>query len=286
MAGVKEPVLSTETVRFEGRDYGFVANDRGVINAVPFFDSLAFMDAGVNWSMPGKLEVRAAILHHWAGWYGPKLGPGATASQEFAQLVACARDHRAKWGIGPGYNLVVFPSNRVWAVGRHGTHRAHTKGRDPETRRPWNEVGRGIAVAGNLSLEPMHGASGVIRAVQEVMSWPGAIPGMAIHEHGITPTVNSAGVMFPQATECPGKNLAAWRAAGGLVLGGVPTHQPDRWQEGYLQGHRTGYGKGAATVAAAYLDAVEVANGEATAAISSPPPPGHVPAAPPLAVAS
>lgn len=213
--------LGQQIVTYGGREYGWTTNGRGVINAIPHFDTREYMDPATNWSMPSaRLEVRAVILHHWAGWYGPRLTASATASQEFEQLVACARDHRARFGIGPGYNLIVFPSGRVWAVGRHGTHRAHTKGRDAKSMRPWNEVGRSVCVAGNLSEEPvgMPLARGIRTAVAEVMSWPGVIPDIVVHEHGLIPTVDSAGTRYSQATECPGRNLSAWRAQGGLTL--------------------------------------------------------------------
>ncbi|MGE3414301.1 MAG: hypothetical protein AB7L91_19050, partial [Dehalococcoidia bacterium] len=52
-------------------------------------------------------------------------------------------------------------------------------------------------------------------------TWRGVRADVVIHEHGLTPTVNSAGVKFSQATECPGRNLSAWRAAGGIRVGEV-----------------------------------------------------------------
>ncbi|MCK9485581.1 MAG: hypothetical protein M0R73_02605 [Dehalococcoidia bacterium] len=251
--------MGQQIVTYGGREYGFITNGRGVINAVPFFDTAEFADPATNWAIPSKsLEVRAVLLHHWAGWYGPRLTETATASQEFDQLVACARDHRTRFGIGPGYNLIAFPSGRVWAVGRHGTHRAHTKGREVKSMRPWNEVGRGACVAGNLSEEPMTQrlAQAVRTMVAEVMSWPGVIPDVAVHEHGLTPTVNSAGTKYSQATECPGRALSAWRAQGGLTMPntqatpddpawkqyqpGPVSYEPEPLQEVWRQGYRVG----------------------------------------------
>lgn len=235
-------------VQFEGQTIGFVANDRGVIQAVPYFDTAEFMRGGKSpWALPGNLEVRAIVLHHTAGWYGAALTAKATESQEFAQLVALARDHVTRFGIGPGYNVAVFPSGRVWAVGRHGTRRAHTKGRDPVTRRRWNEVGRGIVAFGNFSVEPFtrRQGAGLIAAVQDSLTWSGVTDDVAIHEHGLIPTVDAAGVKYSQATECPGANLAAWRAAGNLVLdgGAEPAFQPDRWETGWAAGYAFGRGE-------------------------------------------
>jgi N-acetylmuramoyl-L-alanine amidase len=241
------PPLGQEVLTFEGQELGFVVNGagRGIIDVSSYFDTENVMAGGpAAWRIDEALRVEAIILHHWAGWYGPRLDARATAAQEFEQLVACARDHHARFGIGPGYNVIVFPSGRAWAVGKHGTHRAHTIGRNPESGAYWNTVGRAICAAGNYEEEPVGPllAEALRRAVDHVRTWPGVLPDAPVHEHGLTPTVNAAGVMFSQGTACPGRNIAAWRAAGGL---NAPP-QTDRFEDGRRLGRREGYDRGVA----------------------------------------
>jgi len=277
-------MLNQQVVTFAGDDLGFVVNDHGVIDATAYFNTGEFMAGGPErWALAAPPEVHAVLLHHWGGWYGPRLDAKATPSEEFAQIVGCARDHRERFGIGPGYSLNVFPSGRVWAVGKHGTHRAHTAGREPQTRERWNVVGRAVAVAGDYETEDVTVtlARGIRDAIAEVTRWPGAGRNLPVFEHGLTPTVDSAGVMFAQATPCPGRNLAAWRAAGGLTLNGAESHQPDRFGEGYVQGYRVGFGRGVKDVLAAFDDAMDAG----AALISAPPDPPVVPAAPPVLTA-
>lgn len=271
-------------VSFEGASLGFDVNDRGIIDATNYFHAKEFMDGGpAAWTL-SAVRVVALLLHHSAGWYGQALTEKATVHQEFAQLVAMARDHRARFGVGPAYNVAVFPSGRRWAIGKHGTHRAHTAGRDPVSRERWNEVGRALVVMGDYEAgemsKPMQ--AGVCWAVADMLSWRGVEADVPIHEHGLTPTVNSDGMRYSQGTACPGRYVAAWRAAGGLVVPGqtVPAYQPDltdaAFGRGYLDGYRTGYGKGAA---AAY-DLVHANDEAAMRLVSSPPPAVTVPPTP------
>jgi len=274
-------------VTWEGKKLGFLTESRQgrsgmwIVDATTYFDAPEFKDPKVNWSI-AKPRVLACILHHAAGWYGPRLTENATPTAEFAFVLALARDHRERFGIGPGYNYIAFPSGRAWAVGRHGTHRAHTKGRDPATLENWNVVGRSVCAAGDLSAEPMTNglARAITAAVADIGRLPGAVAGMPVYEHGLIPTVNSAGVRYSQATDCPGRNLSAWRAAGGLVSQGEPVYEPDRWGEGYVAGYRSGFGMGAAEGSEAHQEAAEAAQARVAALITAPPVPAHVPAAP------
>jgi hypothetical protein len=266
------PVLGEIVVVVGGQRLGFVTNDRGVIDATSRYDTARYMAGGPSaWRLAGAPVVRAIILHHWAGWYGPPLGTDATPAQELAQLDAMAADHRDRFGLGPAYNIVPFPSGRVWAVGKHGTHRVHTKGRNPVSRVEWNVDGRAVAVPGDYEIEGVSRELGqaIRRAVDEVSSWPGVAPDRAIHEHGIIPTVNSAGVRFSQGTASPGRNLAAWRAAGGLA----GEMEPDRYGDGYVDGYRAGVGLGAMEAAKLYRDHHNTAEAAVAEIIKHPPAP-------------
>lgn len=161
----------------------------------------------------GEHPYRAIALHHAAGWYGPALGPDATQNAEIAQIDAMARDHAARGdiGIGPAYNYLAFPSSRLYAVGKVGTHRAHTKGRNPATGERWNVEAVAICAMGNLEVEqPTNGIVVAIEeALREIRGWSFSEGTMPLHGHGLIPTVNSSSVPFPQATSCPGRNLIA-----------------------------------------------------------------------------
>lgn len=176
------------------------------------YATVAFMRGGPGaWTNNRTLNpVSRGYLHHTAGWYGPRLTERATEDQERQQIDAVAADHFTRFGIGPGYVYLVFPSGRSYAVGKWGTHRAHTKGRDPITKKPHNVIGIGVCAFGNY--EDEQPTQAMLRALaetmQEVESYAGrTLPWTA---HGQTPTVDSAGNNLPQGTACPGKNLIAW----------------------------------------------------------------------------
>lgn len=255
----------------DGGELGFVVNDRGVIDATSRYHVSEYMAGGpAAWQFEEPPHVVAIILHHWAGWFGPRLGEDADPAEELEQLDRLALYHRETWGIGPGYNVVVFPSGRVWAVGKHGTHRAHTKGRHPQSRQRWNVAGRGIVVAGNYETEGVTEAigRGIRRAVAEVRSWPGVVEGAPVHEHGLTPTVNSAGVRFSQGTACPGRHISTWRAEGGLD----GEMELDRYADGWRDGWGASYGRGAAYAAERFSNHHTQATTEVARVISEPPP--------------
>lgn len=156
--------------------------------------------------------VRAIVLHHAAGWYGPPLSPEASRREEEQRIHSLARDHHARFGIGPGYHYVGFPSGRLYAVGKAGTHRAHTKGRNPETGVRWNIEAIGICALGDYERagrdEPTTGLREAIEAaVEEIRGFRFTLPGAPLFGHGMTPTVNTSGDPLPQATSCPGRRL-------------------------------------------------------------------------------
>ncbi|MYA20967.1 MAG: hypothetical protein F4Z25_12155 [Chloroflexi bacterium] len=156
--------------------------------------------------------VRAIVLHHAAGWYGPPLGPDASRREEEERVHSLARDHHARFGIGPGYHYVAFPSGRLYAVGKAGTHRAHTKGRNPETGRYWNVEAIGVCALGDYEHrgrdDPTPGLRDAIEeAVEEIRGFRFTLPNAPVFGHGATPTVDASGDSAPQATSCPGRRL-------------------------------------------------------------------------------
>ncbi|GMU39205.1 MAG: hypothetical protein AMXMBFR23_00710 [Chloroflexota bacterium] len=157
-----------------------------------------------------RTPVRAVVLHHTAGWYGPTLGADATPEAERAQIDALARDHRARFGIGPGYHYLAFPSGRLYAAGKWGTHRAHTAGRDPASGERWNVVAIGVCAFGDFEAGPP--AAGTLRALRDALDEIRRTAGapLPVVAHGSAPTVDAAGRATPQATACPGRHLRAW----------------------------------------------------------------------------
>ncbi|MYB41432.1 MAG: hypothetical protein F4X76_04400 [Chloroflexi bacterium] len=156
--------------------------------------------------------LRAIVLHHAAGWYGPPLGADASRREEEQRIRSLARDHHARFGIGPGYHYVAFPSGRLYAVGKAGTHRAHTKGRNPKTGVRWNIEAIGVCALGDYERtgrdEPTPGLREAIEeAVEEIRGFRFTLPGAPVFGHGMTPTVNTSGDPLPQATSCPGRRL-------------------------------------------------------------------------------
>ncbi len=174
--------------------------------------AVAYMQGGTGpWTISRvQYPVRAIPLHHTAGWYGAKLGANATQAQEEQQIESIARDHRERFGIGPAYNYFVFPSGRVYAAGKVGTHRAHTKGRNPNTLNPWNYDGIAVCAVGNYEVEQPTPQliAGIRTAVDEIRSFGFVYaPDIPVFGHGVIPTVDSQGKSFSQATACPGRFL-------------------------------------------------------------------------------
>ena len=190
-----------------------------------------FMPGGTaRWTLDrGARPYRAIVLHHAAGWYGAPTGANARQSTEERRIEAMAEDQRSRSevGLGPAYNYVAFPSGRLYAVGKVGTHRAHTKGRNPATGERWNVEGIAICAMGDYDTagkdEPSPGLREAIEeAVAEIRGFVFSVAGAPVHGHGTIPTVNSAGDRFPQATACPGRRLIPLVAE----LNGAPPTPP------------------------------------------------------------
>lgn len=199
-------------------------------------------------------QVQALVVHHWAGFYGPELTPAATSTQEIAQIDRCAADHLDRFGIGPGYNYIAFPSGRSYAVGKWSTHRAHTKGRAPASAIPeeqwqywsWNWIGRAVAAAGSGNADDPEDK--LEQAIKDCLDEMRALPEHMVHPDAPTythrgiPTVDSVGNELSQGTACPGDHLASLVRGGRFVLpsNGTPPTTVDSYQEGYQAGARDG----------------------------------------------
>lgn len=153
--------------------------------------------------------VRAIVVHHTAGWYGRTLTAAATEQREIEQIDALAEDHRTRFGIGPGYHYLAFPSGRVYAVGKWDTHRAHTTGRNTATGEYWNVDAIGICAFGNY--EKAEPSDALVLAMTDAVEQVRALAGshVPLYGHGAAPTVNALGTPQPQATACPGRYLLA-----------------------------------------------------------------------------
>ena len=161
---------------------------------------------------------RAIVLHHAAGWYGSPLGADASRQDEERRIHSLARDHHSRFGVGPGYHYVAFPSGRLYAVGKPETQRAHTKGRNPETGVRWNVDAIGVCALGDYERagrdEPSPGLREAIeQAVEEIRGSRHTLPGAPVFGHGAIPTANASGAPLPQATACPGRRLIPLLAA-------------------------------------------------------------------------
>ncbi len=187
--------------------------------------------AGDNWRMDPVPQTQALIVHHWAGWYGPELTPAASKADEIEQIDRCAADHRDRFGIGPGYTYIAFPSGRAYAVRKWYQHAAHTKGRAPVdaipdsayARWPWNWVGRAVAAAGLGNTDDQ---DDILEAAIDEALWemrklgPDRVhPDAPVYVHRSVPTVNARGLPFPQGTACPGQYLASLAQAGQWTWG-------------------------------------------------------------------
>jgi hypothetical protein len=140
------------------------------------------------------------MIHHTAGWYlGVTLDENATESEELAQMDAVAFDHASRFEIGPGYYYFAFPSGRLYAVGKYGTHRAHTKGKNPETANWWNRESLAICAFGDYQSNFVTWGlmNAIHEGIDEITGYAGELPLFGHREVPGNPT----------STRCPGDNL-------------------------------------------------------------------------------
>jgi hypothetical protein len=167
----------------------------------------------IDWTIDREEEpVLALMIHHTAGWYlGVTLDENSTEEQERAQIDEVAIDHFIRFDIGPGYHYFAFPSGRLYAVGKYGTHRAHTKGKNPETQNWWNRESMAICAFGDyqsnfVSVKLMRA---IHDGIDEITAYAGELPLFGHREVPGNPT----------ATQCPGDNLM-------LAIGATPPPSP------------------------------------------------------------
>lgn len=184
----------------------------GAIDLTARYDNDRWMTLGrATWVIDRRAQpVSAVVLHHSAGWYGAALDADASDVAELAFLDAMAADHVGRFGIGPGYHYVAFPSGRLYAVGKWGTQRAHARGWNAVTGTTWNIDAIGVCAAGNYeAAEPTSLLLGALTAaVTEVRTF--ARQQVPMFSHGRLMTADAAGRTLDQATACPGSNLIAW----------------------------------------------------------------------------
>jgi hypothetical protein len=209
------------------------------------FNNTLYMKGGVHIWVRSVYDVEHIIVHHTAGFYGEALTVFSSPSQEERQIHLMAEDHHARFGIGPGYHYVVVPSGRKYAVGKAGTHRAHTKGRydhiDSLTRPRWNDTAIGVVLFGDFmtrgptpqAVESLHDV------VEEIRKWAKK-PLMSVRFHGTVPTVNRDGDPYSQGTNCPGTFLTSMLASMNFEVDpAVPVI--DRYSEGLERGKQLGW---------------------------------------------
>ncbi len=163
-----------------------------------------YMLPRTDWTVDRVLEpVRALVIHHIAGWYGPVLGFEATEAEEIVQLDLLAADHHARFGIGPGYYYAAFPSARLYAIGKYGTHRAHVLGHNPETANWWNREAMAIVAFGDYQANSVPGGlwAAIVEGIQEIRGYTDA--DLMLYGHREVPSDD------PGTTSCPGDNLMA-----------------------------------------------------------------------------
>lgn len=135
---------STLNLTFNGRD----------IAAPMYRHSSDLLILGVTHVFPdqslwtnGRSEQKTGIVvHHDAG------GAPDDIISELEQLQVIYDMHVANGWNGIGYNYVIAPSGRVYHTGHLATHRAHTKGLDPDSPdAKLNETKIGICFMGNYA---------------------------------------------------------------------------------------------------------------------------------------
>ena len=178
-----------------------------------YFDSQYMHPNPSDWVIDrDDFPVLSAAIHHTAGFYGTHLSTVAQEGEEIDQLDSMALDHTARFGIGPAYHYAIMPSGRAYAIGKWGTHRAHTAGRNPETLDYWNNEVIGIVLFGDFTAYPPTRAQrfGTLEVVEEVKRISG-LESLTIRghrEHASIPTQR-----FPhgaQTTTCPGPFAIPW----------------------------------------------------------------------------
>lgn len=200
-----------------------------IIDLTDRFHNAAFIDnIAARTVNRAQRPFKHIIIHHTTSVlsngvpmaYGIRTDGGATVrDQEEQAILGLARDHRQRFGIGPGYYYAGFHSGRYYAVGKVSTERRHTSNTDGRTDgRTWNHDSIAIVLFGNFNaVQPSQAMKdGLHEVIQQIKSWPFTDPDVRIMGHRDA----------NPRTECPGDNLMA------LI------HPPvdGRYDEGYADG--------------------------------------------------
>jgi hypothetical protein len=174
-----------------------------IIDFTNRYHTARYQRANTDWAVDRTDEpVQALVIHHTAGFYGPTLDEAATQAEETSQLDALAQDHANRFGIGPGYYYAAFPSGRLYAIGKYGTHRAHTRYKNPQTANWWNRESLAIVAFGDYQAHPVPSKlwAAIEEGIADVRSY--TRDDLPIYGHREVPGNESS-------SQCPGDNLIA-----------------------------------------------------------------------------
>ncbi len=186
-----------------------------------YFDERWMKEGPAAWVLKRATEpIEGIVWHHAAGWYGPDLslpvwsrvGEEEVRQEEVSQLDKMAQDHRVRFDIGPGYHYCSFPSDRVYAIGKMGTHRAHVLGKikveDPGMFAWANRRLIGILAMGHWHEGELPDGTrrGMEAATREVFSFAGEQP---VYGHRGVDVYHENGDPWPEHHNriCPGDQL-------------------------------------------------------------------------------
>jgi len=175
-----------------------------------YFSSTYMKPRPQDWKIDrsGVGHIEFIVVHHSAGWYGNALTDSSSEGAQIEMIDALAADHADRFGIGPGYHYIIA-STQAFAVGKWGTHRAHTAGTHEISQVKYNHNSIGICVLGNADREPItlkqrqllrHTVDEIIRISGELY-----LPVIGHNEANVIKSER-----FPngrQTTTCPGKYL-------------------------------------------------------------------------------
>jgi len=173
------------------------------------FHTSEFMRNGPQaWAMNRQaVPFQQIIIHHTTeanGWaYGVNLNNTLSQAQEELAILALARDHFNRFGIGPGYNFLVFPSGRMYAVGKAGTQRRHTSNSHGRTDgRTWNYDSVAICAFGDYNTRTPTQAmlTAIKEEIESIKGWSITAPNPRLMTHREA----------NPSTACPGNNLQAF----------------------------------------------------------------------------
>jgi hypothetical protein len=152
-----DELITVTLPAYSGKQIARSAGRRDIANE---YDTLAIIDVrglfpdDVKWEVQdlAKDYKRYIAAHHDAVAFKPSDQgfESVAVYDEFRRMGAIWRYHRSKNWNGIGYHFLIGPSGRIYMAGSPDTHRAHTKGNDPEGRY-YNNRSIGICFMGNFA---------------------------------------------------------------------------------------------------------------------------------------